>query len=442
MNSQTSVVHCSDNPSTSYFENILPSFLSDNDKFEENCLVCLRPANGKHYNVPCCHGCKSFFRRAITFDLIFKPCFNDKKCYTGAKNLEEIKKCRWCRYQKCFDVGMIPQFSTKRKCLDSVEKVTENTLTLIKPIEIKDPFLIIKMMFENLSNIDSKIEKLQISTYNPIIIPQLDDLVKDPCKLDLATKMKPMSGWPLTQLEYLEKHKMLRAKQLLIESGDLSPTDNLTDINVKDWLPFDIMMAIENIKTFDFFNDLTIEDRIILIRATAVMSMTISIVYFSFKSKKECYIKPDGCYVGGASKNLVLNTILSSSINKNDIQKKWKNGATIISYFQRDQLTFTEFLFIRALIICNPVLELSQNARNILEKERDKYSKALFNHCLFEHGKNGPLRFSNFLHYNGIFENHKSDLQDFMRMNQILYPIPVPKSRKTFVNQVLCLDLR
>ncbi|KAM3721712.1 Nuclear hormone receptor [Dirofilaria immitis] len=59
----------------------------------------------KHYGVPSCEGCKSFFRRANEEKTKYK-CQNQDNCII---NRENRKKCPSCRLKKCLSVGMNPE---------------------------------------------------------------------------------------------------------------------------------------------------------------------------------------------------------------------------------------------------------------------------------------------------------------------------------------------
>lgn len=67
----------------------------------EECKVCGDRANGFHYGVMTCEGCKAFFRRNKS-----KPptgvCGKDGKCQMTAKT----RNCQPCRFQKCLEAGM------------------------------------------------------------------------------------------------------------------------------------------------------------------------------------------------------------------------------------------------------------------------------------------------------------------------------------------------
>ncbi|NWU03930.1 NR1I3 protein, partial [Urocynchramus pylzowi] len=71
----------------------------DGDKV---CAVCGDRANGYHFHVMSCEGCKGFFRRSIIKGTRF-TCPLARRCpVTKAKR----RQCQACRLQKCLDVGM------------------------------------------------------------------------------------------------------------------------------------------------------------------------------------------------------------------------------------------------------------------------------------------------------------------------------------------------
>ncbi|XP_033734800.1 flocculation protein FLO11-like [Pecten maximus] len=66
------------------------------------CKVCGDIANGIHFGVNTCEGCKKFFRRGLVENQSY-VCKGDKKCTINPRNRNN---CRFCRYQKCITVGM------------------------------------------------------------------------------------------------------------------------------------------------------------------------------------------------------------------------------------------------------------------------------------------------------------------------------------------------
>ncbi|XP_071970688.1 nuclear receptor subfamily 1 group I member 3 isoform X2 [Engystomops pustulosus] len=74
----------------------------DPDAEEKLCAVCGDKANGYHFHVLTCEGCKGFFRRSMTKGLSFTCPFTRSCPVTKAKR----RRCQACRLQRCLEVGM------------------------------------------------------------------------------------------------------------------------------------------------------------------------------------------------------------------------------------------------------------------------------------------------------------------------------------------------
>ncbi|KAM4690058.1 nuclear receptor subfamily 1 group I member 3 [Rhinophrynus dorsalis] len=75
---------------------------NDADEEEKLCAVCGDKANGYHFHVLTCEGCKGFFRRSISKGLHFSCPFTRTCPVTKDKR----RRCQACRLQKCLNVGM------------------------------------------------------------------------------------------------------------------------------------------------------------------------------------------------------------------------------------------------------------------------------------------------------------------------------------------------
>ncbi|XP_043222979.1 ecdysone receptor-like isoform X2 [Amphibalanus amphitrite] len=83
---------------------------------EELCLVCGDRASGYHYNALTCEGCKGFFRRSMTKNIVY-VCKYGQNCEI---DMYMRRKCQECRLKKCLAVGMrpecvVPEFTCKAK---------------------------------------------------------------------------------------------------------------------------------------------------------------------------------------------------------------------------------------------------------------------------------------------------------------------------------------
>jgi hypothetical protein len=75
---------------------------NDDDIDFGQCAVCMDKANGVHYGVVTCEGCKGFFKRSITKHHTY-ACYLGKQC---AMTLKGRKDCRYCRWIACLNAGM------------------------------------------------------------------------------------------------------------------------------------------------------------------------------------------------------------------------------------------------------------------------------------------------------------------------------------------------
>ena len=66
------------------------------------CTVCGDMATGNHFGAQSCEGCKGFFRRSVRSIRCYE-CRKRRNC-----TIDKVTRtrCRYCRLQRCFAVGM------------------------------------------------------------------------------------------------------------------------------------------------------------------------------------------------------------------------------------------------------------------------------------------------------------------------------------------------
>ncbi|XP_022248953.1 nuclear hormone receptor FTZ-F1-like [Limulus polyphemus] len=69
---------------------------------EELCPVCGDKVSGYHYGLLTCESCKGFFKRTVQNKKVY-TCVADRNCLIDKT---QRKRCPYCRFQKCLDVGM------------------------------------------------------------------------------------------------------------------------------------------------------------------------------------------------------------------------------------------------------------------------------------------------------------------------------------------------
>lgn len=69
---------------------------------EELCPVCGDKVSGYHYGLLTCESCKGFFKRTVQNKKVY-TCVAERSCHIDKT---QRKRCPFCRFQKCLDVGM------------------------------------------------------------------------------------------------------------------------------------------------------------------------------------------------------------------------------------------------------------------------------------------------------------------------------------------------
>ncbi|KAG7156475.1 Nuclear hormone receptor FTZ-F1-like 1 [Homarus americanus] len=82
---------------------------------EELCPVCGDKVSGYHYGLLTCESCKGFFKRTVQNKKVY-TCVADRSCQIDKT---QRKRCPYCRFQKCLEVGMKLEGLVKYLCLFS-----------------------------------------------------------------------------------------------------------------------------------------------------------------------------------------------------------------------------------------------------------------------------------------------------------------------------------
>lgn len=80
-----------------------PINIDEEDGGLQVCRVCGDKANGYHFNVMTCEGCKGFFRRAMKRNVRLRCPFRKGTCEITRKTR---RQCQACRLRKCLESGM------------------------------------------------------------------------------------------------------------------------------------------------------------------------------------------------------------------------------------------------------------------------------------------------------------------------------------------------
>ena len=77
-------------------------FPDTKDVIEELCPVCGDKVSGYHYGLLTCESCKGFFKRTVQNKKVY-TCVAERSCHIDKT---QRKRCPYCRFQKCLEVGM------------------------------------------------------------------------------------------------------------------------------------------------------------------------------------------------------------------------------------------------------------------------------------------------------------------------------------------------
>ncbi|CAP25424.2 Protein CBG04783 [Caenorhabditis briggsae] len=86
-------------------------------KPESTCSICGRPAICRNYGAFSCNACKMFFKRTTENNYKYH-CDNFGNCRDDL-----ILKCRFCRFQKCVEVGMINNLVAEIPEIDGLSQI-------------------------------------------------------------------------------------------------------------------------------------------------------------------------------------------------------------------------------------------------------------------------------------------------------------------------------
>ncbi|GMR33013.1 hypothetical protein PMAYCL1PPCAC_03208, partial [Pristionchus mayeri] len=385
----------------------------------DRCRICGDESTGHHYDIPSCNGCKSFFRRTLLDQRRF-VCEREGKCPVLPKTRKEQKRrhCRACRFRRCVEVGMNPmgivvEEEEDREALQLALKrpaLLLNDVSII--IEFEFPPLL-KAISQRLVSIDEHmnhiVDNLMFLEFKHQLLRR-SDLNPNPSDrqsiLDILRRhtamgqpQKEMAGWPLTQgatraVMSLEEHAQLRIPLPRLCANGLPPS-------FKFWFYVDLVYAIEWAKTLDFFRVLDPADQQELICFSAWQILNITHSYFSYSRGSDKAVFPDG---------------------KFSVWTPREADRDVINPFFRLKIDKTEYILLKALILCNPSCEtISDRTRSILQKKREKLSKVLLNHCLRTGGRvSGAARFGEIISLEGVMLNQALKTKNLQSLLSVL----------------------
>ncbi|CEF70197.1 Transcription factor HNF-4 homolog [Strongyloides ratti] len=311
------------------------------------CVICNGPTSFYHYGISSCNGCKQFFRRIIVTGKVYKC-----KSLTGKCNLNENKRCKYCRFVKCLEMGM-------------------------EPLSVKNEKKIIGSRNNSMKVLKSKFKAVRESSYDPgvLLCADLNFLLQKKSVLSGVDKFKKPSNWPIetktfkhhiftcTREEYQEERKNYKFEHKL-------------------WKAYDMSLILDFIKTIPFFSKLSNEEQIELYMSTGIAVNVLVNCYYAFEKKQHYISYPDGyCPIRLFEKPHPLEI----DVNINSLKP-----------FFRLELKQEEFCLLKILLFLSGNLtSFTEESLEIIRLEKEYYSSILLKYLQLEYGEvKGATRFT------------------------------------------------
>uniref|UniRef100_A0A0K0E2U8 Nuclear receptor domain-containing protein n=1 Tax=Strongyloides stercoralis TaxID=6248 RepID=A0A0K0E2U8_STRER len=349
------------------------------------CVICNGPTSFYHYGISSCNGCKQFFRRIVVTGKVYKC-----KSLPGKCNLSDNKRCKYCRFVKCIEMGMEPLFiknETKlvgpkvnnmkiSNMLNYCEQLKLQKFNVYKNLPIFKNETLLRTI-KQLCALENKFKTIRESSYDPgvLLCADINFLLQKKSILSGVDNFKKPSNWPIetktfkhhiftcTQEEYQEERKNYKFQHKL-------------------WKAYDMSLILDYIKTIPFFNKLNKEEQKELYMSTGIAVNVLVNCYYAVENKQPYISYPDGfCPIRLFEKPHPLEI----DVNVNSLKP-----------FFRLELKQEEFCLLKILLfLSGSFTSFTENSLEIIRLEKEYYSTILLNYLQLKYGEvKGATRFT------------------------------------------------
>ncbi|CAB3408119.1 unnamed protein product [Caenorhabditis bovis] len=303
------------------------------DPLAEPCAVCGDKSTGTHYGVISCNGCKGFFRRTVLRDQKFTCRFN-KRC-TIDKNFRCA--CRYCRFQKCVQVGM------KREAIQFERDPTGSPSSAGNGQFKKDRGSPMSQNSFGANGNDSAMQQENLRAASSTVIDAL---------MEMEARV----------------------------NEDLNEISRTT-----------LLLMVEWAKTISPFPDLTMDDKIILLKNYAPQHLILMPAFRSPDTTRVCLF--NNTYMSRDA-NTDLNgfaAFKTSNITPRVLDE-------IVWPMRQLQMREQEFVCLKALAFLHPEAKgLTNQSQTLIREARNRVLKALYAFILDQMPDEAPTRYGNIL---------------------------------------------
>ncbi|KAH7729251.1 CRE-NHR-31 protein [Aphelenchoides avenae] len=367
---------------------------------DATCAVCGDGHAKLHYGVLACYGCKGFFRRTLTGKYRY-VCRFGNNCVVDKY---QRNSCRYCRFNRCLEVGMDPKAVRPDRDLTGKQKVPrarkrQMDEELINHMARDDWSRKIpveaKVLLMQLLNIESKVAKGDVNTLPPSEKPN----PKNVSLRELFEQKPPLSG-RRTEMCY-EPYRMAKAEEL----GGIAHRSALAGV---DW--------VESLAEIGELVDT--EDKIALAKACYAPLTIFNISARTVQNTKN----PDIlclCSYSYVPRKLPAEYNASNHLSNNLIDRTLNE---LVAPLRKLNLREEEVVPLKAIIILNPNAKgLSPEGQQHVIELRDKIQDMLFQVVKELHPVyNASSRFGNLLLLLPTITTLSGVMCENMQFNQVL----------------------
>jgi hypothetical protein len=344
------------------------------DPLAEPCCVCGDKSTGTHYGTVSCNGCKGFFRRTILRNQRFTCRFN-KQCVID-KNFRCA--CRYCRFQKCLSAGMkreaiqferdsIGSPSKKSRSSPPMQSGTGNGSERITPPEIGSDVI------DNLMDMEARVNLEMSNRYRNSVITSNGNVMGH---------HGGETSTPLGQNNSEGLSAFSQPKQGTMQCT----TDDLNEISRTT-----LLLMVEWAKQLPPFPDLTMEDKIILLKNYAPQHLILMPAFRSPDTTKVCLFNNTSMSQDQTNELNGFAAFKTSNITPRVLDE-------IVWPMRQLQMREQEFVCLKALAFLHPEAKgLSTTSQSLIRDARNKVLKALYSFILAQNPEDAPTRYGNIL---------------------------------------------